>query len=70
MNSDRLQFDLDKVFPPQSKAKLVSVTAQEDGTLQLRKYVGRKSKGEAQMTIDEETTVEGIKAVIEEFRAK
>jgi len=62
MSNEKLKVE----FRPATK--LVSITATDEG-LHLRKYQGRKAKGEATIEVDEETTREGIVEVIEEFRA-
>lgn len=51
------------------RTKLVSIKPQEDGSLLLKKYDGRQNKGIAELTVDEETTLDGILDTIEDFRS-
>jgi hypothetical protein len=48
--------------------KLVVISNVEEG-LHLKKFLGRAQKGEATVEVDDATTLDGIKEVIEEFRA-
>jgi hypothetical protein len=48
--------------------KLVVVTATDEG-FHLKQYQGRKAKGEASIEVNEETDMQGVKELIEEFRA-
>ena len=54
-------------FSPRT-TKLVVITRVEEG-MRLKKFQGTALKGEATIEVGDETTLEGIKEVIEEFRA-
>lgn len=48
--------------------KLVVIQTTSEGNLQLVGYRGHKKKGVAILDIDQETTPDGVKEVVEEFR--
>lgn len=51
-----------------SGTKMVLITSNEDGTMNLTQFVGGERKGVAQLALHADTTAEGIKQTVEEFR--
>lgn len=58
-----------KFNPRTTKLVSITVSADKPNTLILNKYQGLSKKSEAHMEIEEETTLDAIKEVIEGFRA-
>lgn len=66
MDAERMKV---KFYPRLTKLVSVTISKDDPNTLVLKKYQGTSKKSEAHLEIEEESTIEGIQGVIEDFRA-